>query len=123
MLAEDVLCLQWYDANVSLPGCDKNMPGVIIAMARLNRPALMVYGGTIKPGYSGITDKPIDVVSAFQSYGAHLITCMTAALQADPEVAALYIHLASCRPAQCLCVPLMCQRLDFAWKHLEGCLS
>ena len=48
------------------------MPGVVIAMARLNRPALMVYGGTIKPGYSGITNKPIDVISAFQSYGVHI---------------------------------------------------
>ena len=63
------LRLQWYDANISLPGCDKNMPGVLIAMARLNRPALMVYGGTIKPGYSSVSSKPIDVVSAFQSYG------------------------------------------------------
>ena len=114
MLAEDLLCLQWYDANVSLPGCDKNMPGVIIAMARLNRPALMVYGGTIKPGYSGITDKPIDVVSAFQSYGRQLITCVNAALQAGSEVAALRIHFASCRPAQSVHVPLMCQRLDHA---------
>ena len=61
--------LQWYDANISLPGCDKNMPGVVIAMARLNRPSLMVYGGTIKPGVSTTTNKPIDVVSAFQSYG------------------------------------------------------
>lgn len=67
-------CLQWYDANISLPGCDKNMPGVIIAMARLNRPSLMVYGGTIKPGYSSITSKPIDVVSAFQSYGEALLS-------------------------------------------------
>ena len=63
------LRLQWYDANISLPGCDKNMPGVLIAMARLNRPALMVYGGTIKPGYSSVSSKPIDVISAFQSYG------------------------------------------------------
>ena len=63
------LRLQWYDANISLPGCDKNMPGVLIAMARLNRPALMVYGGTIKPGYSSVGSTPIDVVSAFQSYG------------------------------------------------------
>ena len=63
------LHLQWYDANISLPGCDKNMPGVLIAMARLNRPALMVYGGTIKPGYSSVGSTPIDVVSAFQSYG------------------------------------------------------
>ena len=60
---------QWYDANVSIPGCDKNMPGTIIAMGRLNRPAIMIYGGTIKPGYSQMTSDPIDIVSAFQSYG------------------------------------------------------
>ncbi len=41
---------QWYDANISLPGCDKNMPGCIIAMGRLNRPSLVVYGGTIHAG-------------------------------------------------------------------------
>ncbi len=64
---ETVMSAQWYDANISLPGCDKNMPGCVIAMGRLNRPALMVYGGTIKPGhYKGET---LDVVSAFQSYG------------------------------------------------------
>jgi hypothetical protein len=49
---ETVMGAQWYDANISLPGCDKNMPGTIIAMARLNRPSIMIYGGTIKPGYS-----------------------------------------------------------------------
>ncbi|MCZ6841598.1 MAG: dihydroxy-acid dehydratase [SAR324 cluster bacterium] len=65
---ETVMGGQWYDANISLPGCDKNMPGVIIAMARLNRPALMVYGGTIRPGISR-DGKPLDVISAFQSYG------------------------------------------------------
>jgi len=68
---ETVMGGQWYDANVSIPGCDKNMPGVIIAMGRLNRPAIMVYGGTIKPGYSQMTNDPIDIVSAFQSYGKH----------------------------------------------------
>ncbi len=67
---ETTMGAQWYDANVSLPGCDKNMPGTIIAMGRLNRPAIMVYGGTIKPGYSQMPDDPIDIVSAFQSYGA-----------------------------------------------------
>ena len=41
---------QWYDALVALPGCDKNMPGCLIAMGRLNRPALMIYGGTIRAG-------------------------------------------------------------------------
>ncbi|MBW3540193.1 MAG: dihydroxy-acid dehydratase, partial [Planctomycetes bacterium] len=45
---ETVMCAQWYDANISLPGCDKNMPGCLIAMGRVNRPALMIYGGTIR---------------------------------------------------------------------------
>ena len=61
---------QWYDANISLPGCDKNMPGTVIAMARLNRPAIMVYGGTIKPGFSQLDGAKLDVISAFQSFGA-----------------------------------------------------
>jgi len=64
---ETVMNAQWYDANISIPGCDKNMPGVMIAMGRINRPALMIYGGTIKPGHWH--DKPLDIVSAFQSYG------------------------------------------------------
>src|SRR6185295_2658653 len=46
---EMVMGAQWYDALVALPGCDKNMPGTLMAMARLDRPALMIYGGTIKP--------------------------------------------------------------------------
>ena len=50
---ETVMGAQWYDACIALPGCDKNMPGCLIAMGRLNRPALMVYGGTIKPGAPG----------------------------------------------------------------------
>ena len=65
---ETVMSAQWYDANISLPGCDKNMPGCLMAMARLNRPSLMIYGGTIKPGCSAKGDK-LDIVSAFQSYG------------------------------------------------------
>ena len=64
---ETVMSAQWYDANISLPGCDKNMPGCLIAMGRLNRPALMVYGGTIKPGH--YNNETLDIVSAFQSYG------------------------------------------------------
>ena len=63
---------QWYDANISIPGCDKNMPGCIMAMARLNRPSLMVYGGTIKPGTSCKSKKTLDIVSAFQSYGEYI---------------------------------------------------
>ncbi len=64
---ETVMGGQWYDGLIAIPGCDKNMPGVLIAMGRLNRPALMVYGGTIKPGH--LKGKPLDIVSAFQSYG------------------------------------------------------
>lgn len=64
---ETVMRAQWYDANISLPGCDKNMPGCLIAMGRLNRPALMIYGGTIKPGH--YHNRTLDIVSAFQSYG------------------------------------------------------
>jgi dihydroxy-acid dehydratase len=65
---ETVMCAQWYDACISIPGCDKNMPGCIMAMGRVNRPGLMIYGGTIKPGLSRKGEK-LDVVSAFQCYG------------------------------------------------------
>lgn len=68
---ETVMAAQWYDANISLPGCDKNMPGCLIAMGRLNRPALMVYGGTIRAG-CGLKGEKLDIVSAFQSYGEFL---------------------------------------------------
>jgi dihydroxy-acid dehydratase len=64
---ETVMRAQWYDANIALPGCDKNMPGCLIAMARVNRPALMVYGGTIRAGR--LDGEALDIVSAFQSYG------------------------------------------------------
>src|SRR6266852_6670853 len=62
---ETVMAAQWYDANISIPGCDKNMPGCLMAMGRLNRPSLMIYGGTIRAGWSG--DRRVDVISAFQS--------------------------------------------------------
>ncbi len=67
---ETVMRAQWYDANISLPGCDKNMPGCLIAMARVNRPALMVYGGTIRAGL--LDGDKLDIVSAFQSYGEYM---------------------------------------------------
>jgi dihydroxy-acid dehydratase len=67
---ETVMGGQWYDANISIPGCDKNMPGVIMAMGRVNRPSIMVYGGTIQPGCAKTLDnQQIDIVSAFQAYG------------------------------------------------------
>jgi len=72
---ETVMGAQWYDALITVPGCDKNMPGSVIAMARLNRPALMVYGGTIRAGFA--QGKPRDIISAFQSYGEFLAGTIT----------------------------------------------
>jgi dihydroxy-acid dehydratase len=67
---ETVMKAQWYDANISIPGCDKNMPGCIMALGRLNRPGLMIYGGTIRAG--SLNGEKLDIVSAFQSYGQYL---------------------------------------------------
>ena len=78
---ETVMCAQWYDANISIPGCDKNMPGCLMAMGRLNRPALMIYGGTIRPGHRG--DKKLDIISAFQSYGEYLAGAIDEATRID----------------------------------------
>jgi dihydroxy-acid dehydratase len=73
---ETVMGGQWYDALVALPGCDKNMPGCLMAMGRLNRPAIMVYGGTIKAGCTPRHPK-LDIVSAFQAYGEYIAGRMT----------------------------------------------
>ncbi len=72
---EMVMGAQWYDGLITVPGCDKNMPGSVIAMARLNRPSLMVYGGTIRAGHA--LGKPRDIISAFQSYGEYLAGSIT----------------------------------------------
>lgn len=64
---ETVCGAQYYDALIALPGCDKNMPGSIIAMGRLNRPSIMVYGGTIAPGHYNGQD--LNIVSAFEALG------------------------------------------------------
>jgi dihydroxy-acid dehydratase len=67
---EAVCGAQYYDGVIALPGCDKNMPGSIMAMGRLNRPAIMVYGGTIAPGhYKG---QDLNIVSAFEALGQKL---------------------------------------------------
>ena len=64
---ETMLNAHYYDGSIIIPSCDKNMPGTLQGLARVNRPAIIVYGGSIKPGcYS---NKPVDIVSAFQSYG------------------------------------------------------
>ena len=64
---ETVMGAQWYDGLIAIPGCDKNMPGALIAMGRVNRPALMVYGGTINSGrWKG---EHLNIVSAFEALG------------------------------------------------------
>ncbi|KIJ62641.1 hypothetical protein HYDPIDRAFT_176436 [Hydnomerulius pinastri MD-312] len=71
----------WLDGMVVVPGCDKNMPGVLMALGRLNRPGLMVYGGTIRAG-SCEGQPQLDVISAFQSYGKYLQDGKTAEAEA-----------------------------------------
>jgi len=68
---ETVMGGQWYDGLLTIPGCDKNMPGCVMAMARVNRPAIMIYGGTIRAGCTDEHPK-LDIVSAFQSYGQYI---------------------------------------------------
>ena len=68
---ETVTCAQYHDACIAVPGCDKNMPGVIMAMARHNRPSIMVYGGTIQVGYSKLLRKPINISTCYEAAGAY----------------------------------------------------
>ncbi len=67
---ETMMRAQWYDGLIAVPGCDKNMPGSLIAMGRINRSAIMVYGGTIKPGCKD--GKQLDIVSSFEAYGTYI---------------------------------------------------
>lgn len=85
---ETLVMAQMYDGNIAIPSCDKNMPGVLMAMGRHNRPSLMVYGGTILPGSPScgataeIPDK-IDIISAFQLYGQYLSNQITEEQRVD----------------------------------------
>jgi dihydroxy-acid dehydratase len=72
---EAVCGAQYYDAVIALPGCDKNMPGSIMAMGRLNRPAIMVYGGTIAPGHHNGQD--LNIISAFEALGQKMAGTIT----------------------------------------------
>src|SRR5215213_2927819 len=68
---ETLVGAQWYDGLVTIPGCDKNMPGCVMAMARLNRPSIMIYGGTIRAGCAKFRgeDKKLDIVNTLEAYG------------------------------------------------------
>jgi len=67
---ETVASAQWYDALVAVVGCDKNMPGALMALGRLNRPSLLFYGGTIAPGCHN--DKDLTIISTFEAMGEHI---------------------------------------------------
>ncbi|ETS75806.1 dihydroxy-acid dehydratase [Pestalotiopsis fici W106-1] len=68
---ETVTCAQHHDANISIPGCDKNMPGVVMAAARHNRPFIMIYGGTIRKGHSNLLEKEINISTCYEASGAY----------------------------------------------------
>ncbi|MCI0744892.1 MAG: dihydroxy-acid dehydratase [Verrucomicrobia subdivision 3 bacterium] len=84
---ETVAGCEGFDGLVALGGCDKNMPGCVIALARLNRPAVFVYGGTILPGR--FDDRPVDVVSVFEAVGPHANKKMSDADLARLEACAI----------------------------------
>src|SRR5436190_20856738 len=68
---ETVTCAQYHDACITIPACDKNMPGSIMAMARHNHPSLMIYGGASKTGYSKLLRKPINISTYYEAAGAY----------------------------------------------------
>ncbi|KAL8981541.1 MAG: hypothetical protein Q9177_005536 [Variospora cf. flavescens] len=69
---ETVTCAQHHDACITIPGCDKNMPGCIMAMARHNRPSIMIYGGSIAVGHSKLLRKPINIATCYEAAGAYI---------------------------------------------------
>lgn len=81
---ETVTCAQAHDACIALPGCDKNMPGVVMAFARHNRPSIMIYGGTIKPGYSKTLRKRINISTCYEAHGAFVYN--TLKNEDDPSI-------------------------------------
>jgi len=80
---ETVMAAEGLDGLVAIGGCDKNMPACVMAMARLNRPAVFVYGGTIMPGL--FQNRPVDIVSVFEAVGQHAAGKLSGAALADLE--------------------------------------
>ncbi|EKD19602.1 uncharacterized protein L3040_002520 [Drepanopeziza brunnea f. sp. 'multigermtubi'] len=76
---ETLTCAQHHDANISIPGCDKNMPGVVMAAARYNRPFVMIYGGTMKKGFSKLLNKTVNISTCYEASGAFVYGRLKAA--------------------------------------------
>ncbi|KAM5349695.1 hypothetical protein ACJ41O_006200 [Fusarium nematophilum] len=70
---ETVTCAQSHDACIAIPGCDKNMPGCVMGIARHNRPSVIIYGGTQRGGYSKLLQRPIDINTASEVRGAYVL--------------------------------------------------
>ncbi|RMZ87606.1 hypothetical protein DV736_g5166, partial [Chaetothyriales sp. CBS 134916] len=83
---ETVTCAQAHDANITIPGCDKNMPGCLIGMARHNRPSIMVYGGTIDKGWSKTLRKDVNVSTCYEAFGAYAYDNLKQSAEAIKEV-------------------------------------
>lgn len=81
---ESVTAAQHHDANISIPGCDKNMPGVVIAAARHNRPFIMIYGGTIRKGHSALLDRDVNISVCYEAAGAFAYGRLQPAAGQDP---------------------------------------
>ncbi|OAP60417.1 dihydroxy-acid dehydratase [Fonsecaea erecta] len=81
---ETVTCAQHHDANIAVAGCDKNMPGVVMGMARHNRPSIMIYGGTIKPGFSKLLRERVNVAKCWEAHGAYQYGTLAKAVD-DPS--------------------------------------
>jgi len=80
---ETVTCAQFHDACITIPGCDKNMPGVVMGMARHNRPSIMIYGGSILPGHSNLLEKDINIATVLEAHGSYIYNNLTNAKNKD----------------------------------------
>ena len=121
---ETVTCAQHHDACIAIPGCDKNMPGVIMAFARHNRPSLMVYGGSIMPGYSETLKKPINISTCYESHGAYIYKNLKSASEGkfSPDEIMEDIERNAC-PGAGACGGMytantMSTSIEGMWKHL-----
>jgi dihydroxy-acid dehydratase len=73
---ETVTCAQFHDACIAIPGCDKNMPGCVMGIARHNRPSVVIYGGSMQRGFSKLLQKPIDINTCYEAQGAYLFNTL-----------------------------------------------
>lgn len=114
---ESATCGQMHDGNISIPGCDKNMPGCIMAMARHNRPSLMIYGGTIMAGHTKRGPQPgkeINISSCFEILGAYHYGAASKEQLDGMQQSECRIWMI----AEILCYRCCSERLSWIWRYL-----